>query len=109
MSSPLIENVSDDTFDEKVINSSTPVLVDFWAEWCGPCKMLAPTLDELAQEYENKVQIYKLNVDDNKQVPTRYSIRGIPCLILFKNGEVAGMQVGAQSKSQLSAFLDTNL
>ena len=109
MSSALIQNVSDEKFDEIVLGADSPVLVDFWAEWCGPCKMLAPTLDDLAEDYKGRVQIYKLDVDDNKKVPARYSIRGIPCLILFKSGEVAGMQVGAQSKSQLSAFLDTNL
>ena len=109
MTSQLIDSVSDDSFEEKVINSPVPALVDFWAEWCGPCKMIAPTLDALAEDYKDRVSIFKLNVDDNKNIPVQYSIRGIPCLILFKNGEVAGMQVGAQSKSQLSAFLDANL
>ena len=101
--------VTDATFESEVINSDTPVLVDFWAEWCGPCKMIAPVLDEIADEYEGRIKLAKLNIDDNPNTPPRYGIRGIPTLMLFKDGEVEATKVGAVSKSQLTAFIDSNL
>jgi len=101
--------VSDAEFENKVLQSDVPVLVDFWAEWCGPCKMIAPILDEIAGEYSGKIKIAKLNIDDNPATPPRYGIRGIPTLMLFKNGNVEATKVGAVSKSQLSAFLDSNV
>lgn len=101
--------VSDDNFEEEVLKSSAPVLVDYWAEWCGPCKMIAPVLDEIADEYDGKLKIAKLNIDDNPNTPPRYGIRGIPTLMLFKDGEVEATKVGAVSKSQLTAFIDSNL
>lgn len=104
-----ISAVSDDTFDSEVLKSETPVLVDYWAEWCGPCKMMAPVLDEVAVEYKDKMKFAKLNIDDNPNTPPKYGIRGIPTLMLFKNGKVEATKVGAISKSQLSAFLDENL
>lgn len=104
-----IKYVSDASFDTDVLKSDKPVLLDFWAEWCGPCKMIAPILDEVAKDYGDKVQIAKINVDENQQVPAKFGIRGIPTLILFKNGSVAAQKVGALSKSQLTAFLDGNL
>ena len=100
---------SDDTFEADVINSELPVLLDFWAEWCAPCKMIAPLLTEIAEEYEGRLKIAKLNIDENPATPPKFGIRGIPTLILFKNGTVEGQKVGALSKSQLTAFLDTNL
>ncbi len=100
---------SDDTFEVDVINSELPVLLDFWAEWCAPCKMIAPLLTEIAEEYEGRLKIAKLNIDENPATPPKFGIRGIPTLILFKNGTVEGQKVGALSKSQLTAFLDTNL
>jgi thioredoxin 1 len=100
---------TDDTFSDEVLKSSTPVLVDFWAEWCGPCKMIAPILDEIAKEYLDKLKIAKLNIDENTATPPKYGIRGIPTLVLFKNGESTATKVGAVSKSQLAAFLDSNL
>ena len=101
--------VTDDTFEADVINSSNPVLVDYWAEWCGPCKMIAPILEEIANEYTGKVTIANLNIDDNPQTPPKYGIRGIPTLMLFKDGNVEATKVGALSKSQLTAFLDSNI
>ncbi|MEE1675984.1 thioredoxin TrxA [Agarivorans aestuarii] len=108
MSDKLVQ-LSDDSFDADVLNSSTPVLVDFWAEWCGPCKMIAPILDEVADEYDGKVVIGKLNIDQNAGTPPKFGIRGIPTLLLFKDGKVAATKVGALSKAQLTAFLDENL
>jgi thioredoxin 1 len=104
-----ILHVTDDTFETDVINSSDPVLVDYWAEWCGPCKMIAPILEEIASEYSGKIKVAKINIDDNPQTPPKYGIRGIPTLMLFKNGEVEATKVGALSKSQLTAFLDSNI
>jgi thioredoxin 1 len=104
-----IISVTDDNFEEKVLKSADPVLVDYWAEWCGPCKMIAPILDEIAGEYNGKVKIAKLNIDDNPQTPPKYGIRGIPTLMLFKNGNVEATKVGAVSKSQLTAFIDSNI
>lgn len=100
--------VTDDSFEQDVIKSSEPVLVDYWAEWCGPCKMIAPILDEIASEYNGKIKVVKLNIDDNPQTPPKYGIRGIPTLMLFKDGNVEATKVGALSKSQLTAFIDSN-
>ena len=104
-----ILQLADDTFEQEVIKSDVPVLVDYWAEWCGPCKMIAPVLEEIAGEYKGKVKIAKLNIDDNPGIPPSYGIRGIPTLMLFKNGEVEATKVGAVSKSQLTAFIDSNI
>src|SRR5437660_1684114 len=104
-----IKHITDASFDADVLKSDKPVLLDFWAEWCGPCKMIAPILDEVAKDYGDKVQVAKINVDENQQVPAKFGIRGIPTLILFKNGQVAAQKVGALSKSQLTAFLDSQL
>jgi len=101
--------LTDESFQNEVLDSSKPVLVDYWAEWCGPCKMIAPILMEIAEEYEGKIKIAKLNIDDNPQTPPKYGIRGIPTLMLFKDGNVEATKVGALSKSQLTAFIDTNL
>ena len=100
---------SDANFDNDVLKSSVPVLVDYWAEWCGPCKMIAPILDEVATGYGDKLQIAKMNVDENREVPAKFGIRGIPTLMLFKDGQLAATKVGALSKAQLTAFLDANL
>ncbi|MCH8894822.1 MAG: thioredoxin TrxA [Proteobacteria bacterium] len=102
-------HTSDDNFEADVIKSEVPVLLDFWAEWCAPCKMIAPILTEIAEEYKGRLKIAKLNIDENPSIPPKFGIRGIPTLILFKNGTVEGQKVGALSKSQLTAFLDTNL
>lgn len=104
-----IVSVTDDTFETEVLKSTGPVLVDYWAEWCGPCKMIAPVLEEIAKEYGGRVKVAKLNIDENPATPPKYGIRGIPTLMLFKNGNVEATKVGAVSKSQLSAFLDGNL
>ena len=102
-----IVHVSDSSFDKDVLQAEGPVLVDFWAEWCGPCKMIAPVLEELAEEYGDKLKVCKVDVDANPETAPKYGIRGIPTLILFNNGDVAGTKVGALSKSQLSAFIDS--
>ena len=109
MSSSDIHHVKDDTFEDEVLKSDTPVLVDYWAEWCGPCKSIAPILDDIAKEYDGRLKIAKINVDENQQVPAKFGIRGIPTLMLFKNGNVEATRVGALSKSQLTAFLDSNI
>ena len=101
--------LSDESFDVDVLQAECPVLVDYWAEWCGPCKMIGPILEELSGEYGDKLQIAKMNVDENQGVPAQFNIRGIPTLILFKNGTVAAQKVGALAKSQLSAFIDSNI
>ncbi|HIF89127.1 MAG TPA: thioredoxin TrxA [Candidatus Thioglobus sp.] len=104
-----IKAVTDASFDADVINASQPVLVDFWAEWCGPCKALSPILDEIANEYDGRVTIAKVNVDENVQTPPKYGIRGIPTMLLFKDGAVEATKVGALSKAELSAFIDSNI
>jgi thioredoxin 1 len=104
-----IIHVTDANFETEVLKSADPVLVDYWADWCGPCKMLAPVLDEIASEYAGKVKVAKLNIDENPGTPPRYGIRGIPTLMLFKGGEVEATKIGAVSKSQLTAFIDSNL
>jgi thioredoxin 1 len=104
-----IVKVSDDSFDNDVLSASGPVLVDYWAEWCGPCKTIAPVLDEIADEYDGRLTIAKLNIDDNPNTPPRYGIRGIPTLMLFKDGEVAATKVGSVSKTQLTEFVDQNI
>ncbi|MGD2113029.1 MAG: thioredoxin TrxA [Gammaproteobacteria bacterium] len=104
-----ILQLTDDTFEQDVIKSSDPVLVDYWAEWCGPCKMIAPILEEIATEYNGRIKVAKLNIDDNPQTPPKYGIRGIPTLMLFKDGNVEATKVGALSKSQLTAFIDSNI
>ena len=109
MASELIKHVSDASFEADVLNTGTPVLVDYWAEWCGPCKMIAPILDEVAGTYQGKLQIAKMNVDENREIPAKFGIRGIPTLMLFKNGQLAATKVGALNKSQLVAFLDEQL
>ena len=107
--SDLIVHVTDSSFDDEVLKSDTPVLVDYWAEWCGPCKMIAPVLDEIAKDYSGKLKICKLNIDENADTPPKYGVRGIPTLMLFKGGNVEATKVGALSKSQLAAFLDSNI
>ena len=104
-----IIHVSDQSFEQDVLKSQELVLIDYWAEWCGPCKMIAPVLDELAEEYDGRVRIAKLNIDENPETPPKYGIRGIPTLMLFKNGEVEATKVGAVSKAQLVAFIDENI
>jgi thioredoxin 1 len=104
-----IVHTSDDGFESDVLKADKPVLVDYWAAWCGPCKMIAPILEEIATEYSDKIKVCKMDIDANQQTPARYGIRGIPTLMLFKNGEVEATKVGALSKSQLAAFLDSNI
>jgi thioredoxin 1 len=106
MSSELIKHISDASFDADVLQADKPVLVDYWAEWCGPCKMIAPILDEVAKDYDGRLNIAKMNVDENREVPAKFGIRGIPTLMLFKGGQLAATKVGALSKAQLTAFLD---
>lgn len=107
--SDAVLHVSDSEFNEKVLKAAGPVLVDYWAAWCGPCKMIAPILDDIAKEYTGKLTVVKLNIDENPKTPQHYGVRGIPTLMLFKDGEVEATKVGALSKSQLSAFIDSNL
>ena len=109
MANELIKQVTDATFETEVLNAGSPVLVDFWAEWCGPCKMIAPILDEVATSYDGKLQVAKMNVDDNREVPAKFGIRGIPTLMLFKDGQLAATKVGALSKAQLTAFIEPHL
>lgn len=107
--SEAILHLNDNTFEQNVLKADGPVLVDYWAEWCGPCKMISPILEEIAKEYAGKLTIVKVNIDENPATPQRYGVRGIPTLMLFKDGEVEATKVGALSKSQLAAFLDSNL
>lgn len=109
MSSELIKHISDASFDSDVLQSAQPVLVDYWAEWCGPCKMIAPILDEVAKDYSGRLNIAKMNVDQNREVPAKFGIRGIPTLMLFKNGQLAATKVGALNKAALTAFIDQQL
>lgn len=109
MASDLIKHISDSSFESDVLQADKPVLVDYWAEWCGPCRMIAPILDEVSQAYQGKLQIAKMNVDENRDIPAKFGIRGIPTLMLFKNGNLEATRVGALSKSQLTAFLDSNI
>ena len=109
MASDLIKHINDASFDADVLQSGTPVIVDFWAEWCGPCKMIAPILDEVASAYQGKLQVAKMNVDENRDVPAKFGIRGIPTLMVFKGGQLAATKVGAMSKAQLTAFIDQQL
>ena len=105
----LIKHTSDASFDADVLKADKPVLVDYWAEWCGPCKMIAPILDEVSKDYDGRLKIAKMNVDENREVPAKFGIRGIPTLMLFKDGQLAATKVGALSKAQLTSFLDTHL
>ena len=109
MSSDLIKHVSDASFEADVLKAEGAVLVDYWAEWCGPCKMIAPVLDEIAETYKGKLTVAKLNIDEKQETPAKHGVRGIPTLMLFKNGNVEATKVGALSKSQLAAFLDANI
>lgn len=109
MASDLIKHVSDASFQADVLDAQGPVLVDFWAEWCGPCKAIAPILEDVATAYSGKLQVAKMNVDDNRDVPAKHGIRGIPTLILFKDGQVTATKVGALSKAQLTAFIDQQI
>ena len=109
MANELIKHITDASFESDVLQPGSAVLVDYWAEWCGPCKAIAPILDEVAKSYEGKVQIAKMNVDENRDIPAKFGIRGIPTLMLFKDGQLAATKVGALNKSQLSAFLDEHL
>ena len=109
MSSELIKHVTDASFESDVLKSDKPVLVDYWAEWCGPCKMIAPILDELSTQYDGRLQIAKMNVDENQDVPGKFGIRGIPTLMLFKGGQLAGTLVGAHPKAKFTAFIESHL
>ncbi len=109
MANKNIVAVTDDNFEKEVMSAKLPVLLDFWAEWCGPCKMIAPVLDEIANAYEGKLIVAKINIDENSGTPQKFGVRGIPTLMLFKNGELESTKVGAMSKSQLTAFLDSHL
>ncbi len=109
MASELIKHTTDATFEADVLKSSHPVLVDYWAEWCGPCKMIAPILDEVATSYEGKLQIVKMNVDENRETPAKFVIRGIPTLMIFKNGELKGSLIGMKPKSEITAFIEKQL
>ena len=109
MAEKSIVHITDDTFESEVLQSQTPVLVDYWAEWCGPCKMIAPALDQIAAEYTGRLKVAKLNIDENQSTSPKYGIRGIPTLMLFKNGAVEATKVGALSKTQLAAFIDSNI
>ncbi len=109
MASDLIKHISDSSFEADVLKSDKPVLVDYWAEWCGPCKMIAPILDEVSAAYQGKLQVAKMNVDENRDIPAKFGIRGIPTLMLFKDGQLAATKVGAMSKSQLTQFIDQQL
>ncbi|HCX80448.1 MAG: thioredoxin [Curvibacter sp. RIFCSPHIGHO2_12_FULL_63_18] len=109
MASELIKHVTDATFEADVLGAAQPILVDYWAEWCGPCKMIAPILDEVSTTYAGKLQIAKMNVDENRDIPAKFGIRGIPTLMLFKDGQLAATKVGALSKAQLTAFIDQQL
>ncbi len=109
MSNDLIKHVTDATFEAEVVQAAGPVLVDYWAEWCGPCKMVAPLLDEIAVSYEGRLTVAKLNIDKNADSPAKHSVRGIPTLMLFKGGQVLATKVGALSKAQLKAFIDVHL
>ena len=107
--SDLIQYVSDDSFEQDVLKAEGPVLVDYWAEWCGPCKMIAPILDEVAKEYDGRLKVAKLNIDQNELTPPKFGIRGIPTLMIFKDGQLAATKVGALAKSQLTAFIDSHI
>lgn len=109
MASDLITHLTDATFETEVLQASAPVLVDYWAEWCGPCKMIAPILDEVAAAYQGKLKVAKMNVDENRDIPAKFGIRGIPTLMVFKGGQLAATKVGAMSKAQLSAWIDQQL
>ena len=109
MSNDLIKHISDDSFEADVLQSDKPVLVDYWAEWCGPCKGIAPILDELATTYDGKLQIAKMNVDENRGIPAKFGIRGIPTLMVFKGGQLAATKVGAMGKAQMAAFIEEHL
>ena len=109
MASDLIKNISDASFESDVLNAGKPVLVDYWAEWCGPCRMIAPILEEVAQTHQDKLQIAKMNVDENREIPSKFGIRGIPTLMLFKDGELKGTLVGAKPKAEIVAFVERQL